>query len=124
MENTKEFTYQYSAKENKEIENIRSKYLQKEESKLEKLRKLDRRVEMAGMIESLSIGIIGCLIFGIGMCYGLDVFGGADWLSILFGAIGTFVMIPAYSVYKYISKKTKAELAPEILRLSEEIISD
>ena len=112
-----------SAKQNKEIENIRNKYLPREESKIERLKRLDRRVQNAGFIESLSVGIVGCLIFGIGMCFGLDVFEGADWLSLLFGGIGTLVMIPAYPVYKRIARKTKAELAPEILRLSDEIIN-
>ncbi len=123
MEN-KPFTYNYSAARNKEVENIRRKYLPEEESKLETLKRLDYKVQSAGMIESLCLGIIGCLIFGIGMCFGLDVFAGADWLSFLFGVIGVIVMIPAYPVYRYVAKKTKAELTPEILRLSEEIIKN
>lgn len=116
------FTYQYSAQRNKEVERIREKYLPREESKLEKLKKLDSRVQTAGMIEGLTVGIIGCLIFGIGMCFGLDVFGGADWLSVLFCVVGAAVMAPAYPIYKRIAKKTKDELVPEILKLSEEII--
>lgn len=116
------FTYQYSAVQNKEVEQIRKKYLPKEESKIEILRRLDRRVQSAGMIPSLSIGMIGALIFGIGMCFGLDVFGGADWLALLFCGIGTAVMIPAYPTYKHLSRKTKEELTPEILRLSEEML--
>ena len=116
------FTYQYSAKQNKEVESIRKKYLPREESKLERLKKLDSRVQNAGMVESLCIGVIGCLIFGIGMCFGLDVFGGADWLSVLFCALGALVMIPAYPIYRYLARKTRDALAPEILRLSDEII--
>lgn len=122
MENSKVFTYQYSAKQNKEVERIREKYLPKEESKIEVLRKLDFKAQSAGQIQGLSIGIIGALVFGIGMCFGLDVFTGADWLTFLFCIIGVIVMIPAYPVYRYISKKVKAELTPEILRLSDEIM--
>ena len=117
------FTYQYSAKQNKEVECIRNKYIPREESKLDRLKRLDAKVQSAGMIESLSIGIIGCLIFGVGICFGLDVLAGADWLSLLFGGIGTLGMIPAYPIYKRIARQTKAELTPEILRLSEEIIN-
>ena len=72
------FTYQYSAKQNKEVECIRNKYIPREENKLDRLKRLDAKVQSAGMIESLSIGIIGCLIFGIGICFGLDVLAGAD----------------------------------------------
>ena len=121
MEN-KSFTYNYSAARNKEVESIRRKYMPHEESKLERLKKLDLRVQMAGTIESLCFGIVGVLVFGIGMCFFLDVFAGAAWLSALFMIIGTVIMIPAYPIYRRIAHKTKAELTPEILRLSEEIM--
>ena len=116
------FNYTYSASRNKEVENIRKKYIPHEESKLETLKRLDARVRRSGMIESLSMGIIGALFFGVGMCFFLAVFAGATWLSALFMIIGTLIMIPAYPIYRRIARKTKAELTPEILRLSEEII--
>ena len=121
MEN-KSFTYNYSAARNKEVESIRRKYMPHEESKLEKLKRLDYRVQMAGMIEGLCFGIIGALVFGIGMCFFLDVFAGAAWLTAILMICGTLLMIPAYPIYRRIARKTKAELTPEILRLSEEIM--
>lgn len=121
MEN-KTFTYNYSATRNREVESIRKKYMPHEESKLDTLKRLDARVQTAGMIESLSLGVMGALVFGIGMCFGLDVFGGADWLTLLFCGLGALIMLPAYPLYKGISRKTKRALTPEILRLSEEIM--
>ena len=121
MEN-KPFTYNYSAVRNKEVESIRRKYLPEEESKLETLKRLDYKVQSAGMIESLCIGIIGALVFGIGMCFFLEVFAGAVWLTVLFMVIGTLLMIPAYPIYRRIAHRTKEKLTPEILRLSEEIM--
>lgn len=122
MANSNVFTYQYSAKRNQEVEAIRKKYLPEEENKIDILRKLDRRAQTAGMIESLCLGIIGALIFGIGMCFGLDVFTGEDWLTLLFCIPGMITMILAYPVYKRIARKTKAKLAPEILQLTDEIM--
>ena len=122
MENNT-FTYNYSAARNKEVENIRRKYLPEEESKLETLKRLDYKVQSAGMIESLCIGIIGALVFGIGVCFFLDVFAGVVWLTALFMIIGTLLMIPAYPIYRIISRKAKAKLTPEILRLLEEIMN-
>ena len=116
------FNYTYSAARNKEVESIRKKYLPQEESKLERLKKLDRRVQMAGTIESLCFGIVGALVFGVGMCFFLDVFAGAAWLSALFMIIGSLIMIPAYPTYRKVARKTKSKLTPEILRLSEEIM--
>ena len=121
MENNT-FSYNYSAVRNREVESIRNKYMPREESKLERLKKLDLRVQMAGTIESLCFGIVGALVFGIGMCFFLDVFAGAAWLSALFMIIGSLIMIPAYPIYRKIAQKTKAELTPEILRLFEEIM--
>lgn len=122
MANSNAFTYQYSAKRNQEVENIRKKYLPSEERKIEILRKLDNRVQSAGILPALCIGIIGALLFGIGMCFGLDVLAGAGWLAVFFGVIGAITMIPAYPVYRYIARKTKTKLTPEILRLSEELM--
>ena len=121
MEN-KSFTYNYSAARNKEVESIRRKYMPHEESKLETLKRLDYRVQTAGMIESLCFGIIGALVFGVGMCFFLDVFAGAAWLTAILMICGTLLMIPAYPIYRRIARKTRAELTAEILRLSEEIM--
>ena len=121
MENNT-FTYNYSAARNKEVESIRRKYMPEEGSKLETLKRLDSRVQTAGMIEGLCLGIVGALVFGIGMCFFLDVFAGATWLAPLLMILGAVIMAPAYPIYRKISRKTKAELTPEILRLSEEIM--
>lgn len=121
MENST-FTYQYSATRNSEIERIRKRYLPKEENKLERLKSLDRKVQNAGMIESLCFGIIGVLVFGVAMCFGLGVFNTMMWPAIPFGIIGILLMLPAYPLYKYLYNRKKNELAPEILRLTEEMM--
>lgn len=123
MEGNTIFTYEYSAKQNKEVESIRRKYLPREESKLEHLKRLDNKAQSAGMLPSLCIGVIGILIFGIAMCFGLNVFEGEGWLKYFFGILGILTMLPAYPIYKYISSKTKARLTPEILRLTDELMA-
>lgn len=47
---------------------IRSKYLPKEESKLEKLIRLDKQTEKKGQAVSIALGVIGSLLLGVGMC--------------------------------------------------------
>ena len=118
----KNYSYQYSATQNREVEAIRKKYLPKECDKLELLRALDNRVRTAGMIRSLSLGVVGCLVFGLGLCFGLDVMTGPEWLSVVLGIIGACLMAPAYPLYRYVSEKTKKELTPRILALSDEIM--
>ena len=121
MENNT-FSYNYSAVRNKEVESIRRKYIPEEESKLEKLKRLDFRVQMAGTVESLCFGIIGALVFGIGMCFFLKVFTAPAWITAGFMIFGIFLMLPAYPIYKRIARKTKRELTPQILKLTEELI--
>ncbi len=122
MEEKNTFSYTYSAPENQEVLSIRQKYLPREESKFERLKKLDRKVQGAGVIESLCVGTVGALVFGVGMCFGLDALAGADWLAAVFCVLGCIIMAPAYPICKRIEKKAEAEFAPEILRLSEEIM--
>ena len=122
MEN-ESFTYNYSATRNREVESIRRKYLPKEESRLQRLKRLDYRVQMAGVVEGLCLGVLGALVFGIGMCFFLNVFIGKWWLAALFMTGGVLLMLPAYPIYRRIASKTRTRLAPEILRLSEEILN-
>ena len=119
------FIYNYSAKENKEIQDIRSKYLPREESKLEELKRLDYTVQNSGMIESLCAGIGGILMFGLGLCLAMQVIGSGVFsivLGILLGIVGMIGMIAAYPVYRKIAQKAKVEYAPRILQLTDELM--
>ena len=66
------FHYTYSAKQQEEIQHIREKYLPKAEDKMEQLRRLDRSATKKGTIVSVALGVIGCLVMGIGMCCTMD----------------------------------------------------
>lgn len=122
MENKKEtFEYTYSAKNQEEIEKIRKKYMPKEEDKMELLRKLDKSVTKPGTIWSLVIGIIGCLLFGVGMCCTMVWADSFLALGIVVGIIGMIIMGTAYPVYVKITAKERERIAPQILALSEEL---
>ena len=119
------FIYNYSAKDNKEVQEIRSKYLPREESKLEELKRLDYTVQNSGMIESLCAGIGGVLIFGSGLCLAMQVIGSGVFsivFGILLGIVGMIGMIIAYPVYRKMMQKAKAEYAPRILQLTDELM--
>ena len=119
------FTYRYSAKENKEIQKIRNKYLPHEESKLEELKRLDYTVQNSGMIESLCAGIVGILVFGLGLCLAMQVIGGGMFnivFGVILGIVGIAGMIVAYPVYHRIAQKTGDEYTPRILQLTDELM--
>lgn len=116
------FSYRYSAEENREVQEIRKKYLPSEENKMEELIRLDRYVQEAGQLSSLTVGIIGCLVFGLGSCLAMQIIGESILLGILLGLIGAIGMITAYPVFRAVSQKMKAEYTPRILKLTEELM--
>lgn len=118
----KTFEYTYSAKQQTEIEQIRKKYLPKEESKMEQLRKLDRDVTKPGTIWSLVLGIAGALIFGGGMACVLEFAGTLLIPGIVLGLIGILILSAAYPVYRKITERQKEKIAPRILALTEELL--
>lgn len=73
MENNNKFEYAYSAKQQTELENIRKKYLPHEETKMERLRRLDESVTHKGSMIAIIVGIVGTLIMGFGMCLCLEM---------------------------------------------------
>ena len=119
----KTFEYTYSATQQEEIEKIRSKYLPKQESKIEQLRRLDKNAEKPGTITAIAVGVIGALIMGVGMCCTMV------WNSsmvvfvagIIIGILGMAIAGVAYPLYKSITKKQRAKIAEQVLKLSEEI---
>ena len=118
------FRYEYSAEENKEIQEIRKKYLPKSESKLEELKRLDAQVQKSGMVSALCIGIISCLVFGLGLCLAMKVLGSTIVtviLGVIIGLIGMAGMGMAYPVYRKKQEKAKEAYAPRILELAEEL---
>ena len=118
------FQYTYSAPENQEVLKIRSRYLPREETKLEELMRLDRTVQSAGTMQSLCVGIGGCLVFGIGMCLCMKVIGNVMWLGVLLGLLGTAGMILAYPVQRKYFLRAKQEYTPRILELTAELTGE
>lgn len=122
--NQETFTYSYSAKRNSEVLEIRKKYLPQEESKLEELKRLDNTVQTSGMTESLSAGIGGALVFGLGLCLAMQVIGSGVIiviLGVLLGIVGIAGMLVAYPVYRRVFDNTKQKFTPRILELTAEL---
>ena len=116
------FEYTYSAPRQEEIRKIRQKYLPKEEDKIEQLRRLDESAARKGMTISLTVGTLGALVLGIGMCCCM-VWGGVLFIpGIVIGLIGIFGVSIAYPLYARITEKERQKIAPEILRLTDELM--
>ena len=126
MDDKKEtFTYTYSAKEQEEIKKIRGKYTPptKEETSMEQLRRLDKSATKGATVVSLIVGIISALLFGVGMCCTM-VPGWEQYFipGVVVGVVGIIGVIAAYPIYNHMVKRKRAKLAPEIMRLTDELM--
>lgn len=130
MEET--FNYTYSAKEQTEIKAIRDKYAAPEqtEDKLSLLRRLDGAVTKKATTVALILGIVGSLVLGTGMSLAMtelgSVLGLRGSLSMLVGIpvglVGILLVSLAYPVYNRTLQKEREKIAPQILRLTEELM--
>lgn len=122
MENKESFNYTYSSIHKEEIEKIRNKYIQNQESDLDELRKLDQKVTNTATFSSILVGIVGVLVFGTGLSLVLSF--GKMILGIIFGFFGLVVMGSGLLVNKIITKKLREKYAPRILELSERLLKE
>ena len=127
MENNHSFEYSYSAAQQQEVEAIRKKYLPKEEDKMEQLRRLHYSATQKAQAASIALGVIGTLIFGLGLSLCLTDLSGflggtAMFVGIPVGLGGLVMLALAYPVYNTVLRRERKKIAPEILRLTEDLL--
>ena len=135
MENNNEnngFQYTYSAKEQAELKRIREKYTPSTEAedKMAKLRRLDASVTQKAQVVALIFGIVGALILGAGMSLCMSDFAEilgshrdmAMVIGIPVGLVGGALAALAYPMYNFIVKRERKKIAPEIIRLTDELM--
>ena len=126
------FTYTYSAKEQAELMRIRDKYTAptEVEDKMARLRRLDASVTNTAQAVALVFGVIETLILGFGMSLvmtelaeSLGISGDvAMVIGIIVGIVGGILASLAYPIYNAIVKSKRKKLAPEIIRLTDELM--
>ena len=135
MENNNEnngFQYTYSAKEQAELKRIRDKYTAptEAEDKMARLHRLDASVTNTAQAVALVFGVIGTLILGFGMSLIMtelaELIGISEDMAmvigIIVGIVGGILASLAYPIYNAIVKAKRKKLAPEIIRLTDELM--
>ena len=132
MEKKETFKYTYSAKEQEEIKAIRKKYAAPEETedKMAQLRRMDGAVTQKATTVSLVFGVLGTLIMGLGMSLAMTDMGKsfglagemAMLIAVLIGLVGIVLVCLAYPIYNTILRKEREKIAPEIIRLTDELM--
>ena len=126
------FTYKYSANEQAELKRIRDKYTAptEEEDKMARLRRLDASVTNKAQAVAVTFGIIGTLILGFGMSLIMtdfsEILGIGEALALVIGIpvgiVGGILASLAYPIYNAIVRSKRKKLAPEIIRLTDELM--
>ena len=127
MKHKNDFEFNYVApttEERKEIESIKNHYVAQSNgsNKLNELRKLDSKVKNTPQILALVFGVVGTLVFGLGLSMVLE------WNITIWGCIvsslGFIPTILAYPIYKLSYSKLKKKYSAKIIKLSEELLNN
>ena len=126
------FNYTYSAKDQAELKRIREKYTQtdKTEDKMDRLLELDASVTNTAQAIAIAFGVIGTLILGFGMSLIMTdlgkIFGAYESMAMVIGiavgVLGGAIASLAYPIYNAIVKARRKKIAPEIIRLTDELM--
>ena len=112
------------------VEKIRTKYVEKKDSSLDELRKLDRKVKAPAEVFAYIFGSISALIMGAGMSLVMtDVatllgLGDMTVPGIAVGVVGMVLAIVNYPIYKGILNSRKKKYSEQVIALSNKILSE
>ena len=110
---------------------IRTQYVEKEESGLDELRRLDALVKRPARVFGYVFGSLGAVVMGTGMSLIMTDIAeklglGFDPMipGIIIGAVGLAAVLLTYPIYKKLLDGRKKKYSEEILTLSEKIINE
>lgn len=111
------------------VQKIRTQYTEKENTKLDELKRLDAQVKRPANIFAYTFGSVGALVMGSGMSLVMTdigtVLGMEDTMipGIAIGVAGMMMAIVNYPIYKSILSSRRKKYADEIMNLSDKIMS-
>ena len=110
------------------VQKIRSEYTEKQHTELDALKALDAKVKRPASVFGYTYGSIGAVVMGSGMSLVMTDIGAKIGLTatmvpgIAIGVAGMGMALTTYPIYKKILSKRRAKFAPQILKLSENLV--
>lgn len=105
------------------IKQISNFYKEKQPTKLDELKALNKKAKRPANIFAYTFGSISSLVLGTGMCLAMKVIGNSMALGICIGVVGLGLVIATYPIYKAILKKRKQKYGAQIVELSNELLN-
>lgn len=109
------------------VEKIRTQYMEKENTELDALRKLDTKVKRPANIFAYVFGSLGAVVMGSGMSLIMTDIGSKIGMAevmvpgIVIGVIGMLMVVVNYPIHKKILGSRRKKYADEIIALSDKI---
>ena len=109
--------------EQQTIERIRASYTEKEITKLDELKALDKMVKRPAQIFAYVYGSVSSLVLGTGMCLAMKVIGNSMALGVGIGLVGIALALSTYPIFKAMLKRRKNKYAKQIFELSDGLLN-
>ena len=112
------------------VQTIRAQYTEREHTQLDALRELDAKVKNPVNVFAWVFGCIGAIVMGSGMSLVMTDIGTVLGIEhtmlpgIVIGVVGMLMALSTYPIYHKMLGRRKKKYAPEILKLSEQIMSN
>lgn len=112
------------------VQTIRTQYTEREHTQLDALRELDAKVKHPVNVFAWAFGCIGAIVMGSGMSLVMTDIGTVLGIEhtmlpgIVIGVVGMLMALSTYPIYHKMLGRRKKKYAPEILKLSEQIMSN
>ena len=107
----------------KTIERIRASYTQKETTKFDELKRLDKKVKRPAQIFAYVYGAISSLVLGTGMCLAMNIIGNSMAFGIVLGLAGIALTLTTYPIFKAILKSRRNKYSKQIFELSDILLN-
>lgn len=107
------------------VERVAKQYKEKEPSKLDELKALDKKVNCPALVFAYLFGSIGSLVLGFGMCIAMKVIlENLFYLGIVVGVLGILMVSVNYPIYQKILKSRRKKYSEQVVELSNELLND
>ena len=112
------------------VQKIRTQYTEKENTRLEELKALDRKVKKPANVFAYVFGTVSAIVMGCGMSLVMTDIGTQLGMTetmmpgIAIGVTGLVLALFTYPIYKRILASRKKQYAPQIIALSDKLMKD
>ena len=111
------------------VQKIRTQYTERENTQLDALKALDKKVKKTANVFAVVFGSISAVVMGSGMSLVMTDIGSIIGIEspmfpgIIIGVVGLVMALLTYPMYKKILNSRKKKYANEIIKLSDNIMN-